>query len=158
MVIMTFSRSEGVDAQGKVCPDPFKPCSGFKPHEFSFKTSNDKIGRAEDRSEPFYAIILKITNRCSVSEEERLKVQALFLKNKVFSVRFECDDNLEENVIYTNVDTGIGFIAIYAGSTLSQAKKLLAVVKGLGQFPFANIRRIQVVRVCRTSSVCFSLD
>jgi hypothetical protein len=147
MAAVVFGGSEVIDTQGKVYPDPAKPYPRFKSHELSFKTSNDGVARAEYRSEPFYAIILKTVGRCSVSEEERLKVQTLFLKNKVFSNRFECDDNPEENVTYTNVNTRFDFIAVYAGSTLSQAKQLLAEVEATGQFPRANIRKMQVVRV-----------
>src|SRR5215813_7760110 len=102
------------DSQGKVQPDPTDPkkvCRGFKPHELCFERPRDGLARTEYLSEPFYAVILKTTEPCTVTEEERLQAQALFPRSKVFSMRFQCDDNIEENITYTNVDTKFGFLA-----------------------------------------------
>ena len=92
----------------------------------------------------FYAVILKTAERCSITEQERLRVQALFPRSKVFSLRFECDDNVEENITYTGVNTSISFLAVHAGTTLLEAKKRLAEVQATGRFPGANIRKMQV--------------
>lgn len=134
------------DIQGKVQPDPTDPkraCRGFKPHELCFERPGDGLARAEYLSESFYAVILKTTERCIVTEEERLQAQALFPRSKVFSPRFQCDENIEENITYTNVDIKFGFLAVYAGTTLEEAKKRLAEVSATGRFPGANIRKMQ---------------
>jgi hypothetical protein len=134
------------DSQGKVHPDPSAPqkaCRDFKPHELCFERPRDGLARAEYLSEPFYAVILKTTERCNVTEEERLQAQALFPRSKVFSMRFQCDDNIEENISYTNVDSKFGFLAVHAGATVEEARKRLAEVNATGRFPGANIRKMQ---------------
>jgi hypothetical protein len=131
------------DSQGKVQPDPKRSCPGFKPHELCFETPKDGIARVEYLSEPFYAVILKTTEPCAVTEEERLQAQALFPRSKVFSMRFQCEDNIEENISYTNVDAKFGFLAVHAGATLEEARKRLAEVNATGRFPGANIRKMQ---------------
>jgi hypothetical protein len=136
----------GADSQGKVQPDPTasqKNCQGFKPHELCFERPKDELARTEYLSEPFYAVILKTAERCTVTEGERLKAQALFPRSKVFSTRFQCDENIEENITYTNVDGKFGFLAVHAGTTLEEAKKRLAEVNATGRFPGANIRKMQ---------------
>lgn len=133
--------------QGRVQPDPEKLCGDFKPHEICFEKPTDGITRAEYRSEPFYAVILKSAERCAVTEEERLQTQALFPRSKVFSMRFGCDENVEENITYTNVNDELGFLAVYAGTTLEEAKEQLAKVEATGRFPGANIRKMQAVLV-----------
>ncbi|MBC8024710.1 MAG: hypothetical protein H7Y89_01850 [Steroidobacteraceae bacterium] len=132
-------------AQGKIDPDPANPCSdgNFKRHELCFKTPNDGVARAEILSESFYAVILKTADRCTITEAERLEAQGRFPKTKVFSMRFQCDDDIEENISYTNVNDKFGFLAVYAGLTLREAKVRLAEVKATGRFPGANIRRMQ---------------
>jgi hypothetical protein len=133
------------DTQGKVQPDPAAPCTRgtFKPHELCFETPTDGVARAEYLSQTFYAVILKTAARCSIAEEERLDVQSLFQASKVFSVRFMCDDDVEENIAYTNVNDKYGFLAVYAGLTMKEAKARLAEVKATGRFPGANIRKMQ---------------
>jgi hypothetical protein len=133
------------DAQGKIEPNPVSPCSdaNFKRHELCFKTPSDGVARAEFLSETFYAVILKTAERCTITEEERLQAQTRFPQNKVFSMRFSCDDDIEENISYTNVNERFGFLAVYAGLTLKEAKARLAEVKATGRFPGANIRKMQ---------------
>jgi hypothetical protein len=132
--------------QGKIQPDPAKPCgsTAFKPHELCFETPKDDVARAEFLSETFYAIILKTAARCSIPEAERADVQQQFPRFKVFSPRFQCDDDVEENISYTNVNEAYGFIAVYAGRTLKEAKARLLEVKATARFPGANIRKMQV--------------
>ena len=33
-------------------------------------------------------------------------------------MRFQCDDDIEENISYTNVNDKYAFLAVYAGATL----------------------------------------
>jgi hypothetical protein len=134
------------DSQGLVQPDPAVPCENFQAHQLCFSTPDDGVARAEFFSEPFYAIILKTAERCSIPEEDRLQTQALFPGSKVFSMRFECDD-MEEFVRYTNVNAKFGFLAVYGGMTLKEAKKRLAEVKATNRFSGANIRKMQAVLV-----------
>jgi hypothetical protein len=134
------------DTQGKVLPDPAVSCKDFKPHQLCFETPADGVARAEYFSEPYYAVILKTAERCSIQEEERLQTQGLFPASKVFSVRFECDD-MEEFIHYTNVNDKFGFLAVHAGATLKEANLRLAEVKATGKFPGANVRRMQAVLV-----------
>jgi hypothetical protein len=143
--ILSLAVIAAAHAQGKVEPDPANSCTGgdFKPHELCFQTPQDGIARAEFLSESFYAIVLKSAERCTITEDERIEVQTLFPRNKVFSMRFQCDDDIEENISYTNVNDKFGFLAIYAGRTMKDAKAKLAEVKATGKFPGANIRKMQ---------------
>jgi len=129
----------------KVCPDPAHPCDGFKAHDLSFELPRDGIARPEWRSEPFFAVILKSAPRCKVTEEERREAQALFTGRKVFASRFACDDDMENNVSYTNTDAKRAFLAVYAGEDRAAAEEMLARVKAMDRFPGANLRRMQVV-------------
>ena len=144
-VMLSLAGIASAGAQGKVRPDPATSCSdrGFKPHELCFETPKDEIARAEYLSEPFYAIILKTAERCTISEKERLRTQGLFPRAKVFSMRFYCGENIEENISYTNVNDKFGFLAVYAGPGLKEANSRLAEVKATGRFPGANIRKMQ---------------
>ena len=132
-------------AQGKIHPDPARPRPGFKPHQLSFETPQDGVARDEFRSAPFYAVILKTAARCSVKEQERAEIQALFPANKVFTPLSECDQDPEDMISYTNVNAKVGFIAVYAGESLEQAQQFLARVKQTARFPGANLRRMQAV-------------
>ena len=132
---------------GKVCPDPQRPCAGFKAHDLSFGLVNDGKARAEQRSPSFFAVILETTPACATREKERLEIQALFAAHKVFTNRFGCDDNPENNVSYTNTSQKHGFIAVHAGDDRAAAEKVLAAAKATGRFPGANLRRMQVVYV-----------
>lgn len=58
-------------------------------------------------------------------------------------MRFYCDDSVEENISYTNVNDKFGFLAVYAGRTLQEAKARLAEVKSTGKYAGANIRKMQ---------------
>jgi hypothetical protein len=144
-IMLSLASIASADTQGKIQPDPSTPCRGgnFKPHELCFETPKDGKARAEYLSEPFYAIILKTAERCAITEKERLQTQDLFPRNKVFSMRFYCDENIEENISYTNVNDKFGFLAVYAGRTLQEANARLAEIKAAGRFPGANVRKMQ---------------
>ena len=102
-------------AQGAIDTDPAKRRPGFKPHQLSFETPKDGVARDEFRSQPFYAVILKTVERCSAVEKERIQIQNLFPANKVFAPMFECDQEPEDTIHYTNVNPKVGFIGVYAG-------------------------------------------
>lgn len=148
-LIFSLTGIAAAHAGGKVHANPAAACThgDFKPHELCFEIPNDGVARAEVLSETFYAVILKTTERCAITEDERLQVQALFPRSKVFSMRFNCDDDVEENVSYTNVIDKFGFLAVFAGLTLKEAKARLAEAKAAGRFPGANIRKMQAVFV-----------
>ena len=136
-----------VVTQGGVCPDPNRPCDGFKANELSFKIAKPfDFDRGKDVSTPLYAVVLKSAALCSITEAERLRVQALFPERKVFVRQYFCQD-YGDKVTYTNVNEKYGFIAVYAGETEGDARKVLAQVKTTGQFPDANIRKIAVIVV-----------
>jgi hypothetical protein len=134
-----------VMTQGKVCPDPARPCPDFKPNELSFVIGHKfNFDRAEDRSLPFYAAILRSDKLCAITEGERAKVQALFPGRKVFVNRYFCQD-FGDKVTYSNTNRKLGFIAVYAGETRAEARRFLAELKAAKQYPDANLRRMQVV-------------
>jgi hypothetical protein len=132
--------------QGEVCPDPARPCADverFKPNELSFRIAKKfEFDRGQDRSQPFYAAILKSGELCKLPEAERSAAQALFPGRKVFLHRHFCDD-FGDKVTYTNVNRKAGFIAVYAGKTEAEAKAFLAEARA--KYPDANLRRMQVV-------------
>jgi hypothetical protein len=148
-LFLAAARGDGAQRPGTVCPDPARPCPGFRPHDLSFVLPRDGTARADDRSEPFFAVILRSGPRCSVAEEERRAAQLLFPRRKVFSQRFECDDDVENNITYTNVSASAAFLAVHAGATRAgaDADAVLARVRATRRFPGANLRRMQVVRV-----------
>ena len=133
-------------AAAAVCGDPAKPCPGFREHDLSFTRSSVPMARDEERSQPFFAVILVSGDRCAIPEAERRRIQALFPSRKVFSMRFECDGDVENNVTYTNVDAKRGFVAVYGGAAREEAQKVLADARAKG-FKDANLRRMQAVFV-----------
>jgi hypothetical protein len=130
---------------GTLCPDPAHPCAGFRAHDLSFVLPHDGAARAEVRSDRFYAVILRSGPKCSIPESARVAAQGRFPRRKVFSQRFECDGDIENNVTYTGVTPGRAFLAVYAGVTRSQADATLAAVVRTHRFAGANLRRMQVV-------------
>ena len=135
------------DVNAPVCPDPAKPCAGFRDHDLSFILPADGKARAEARSAPFFAVMLKTTAPCAEVEAERRELQSLFPRHKVFANRFECDGDAENNVRYTNADPKRGFIAVYGGMTRAEAEALLEKAQALHRFAGANVRRMQAVLV-----------
>lgn len=137
-----------VITHGEVCPEPGNPClemGSFRDHELSFRLkSKFNFDRGQDRSQPFYAAILKSGELCRMPESERLAIQAQFPSRKVFLHRHFCED-FGDKVTYTNVNRKAGFIAVYAGASEAEAKRFL--VDARARFPDANLRRMQVVIV-----------
>ena len=133
-------------AAAAICGDPAQPCPGFRAHDLSFARESTSVARAEERSTPFFAVILVSADRCAIAESERLRIQSLFPSRKVFSQRFECDGDVENNVTYTNIDAKRGFVAVYGGATRAEADKVVAQAREKG-FKDANARRMQAVLV-----------
>jgi uncharacterized protein len=133
-----------VVTQGKVCPDPDKPCQGFKPNELSFAIARPfSFDRGRDKSPPFYAVMLKSGPLCGIADSERVRAQQAFPRAKVFLHRHMCED-FGDKVTYSNVNAKSGFVAVYAGETDADAQKMLAQAKAAG-FPDANVRRMEVI-------------
>ena len=65
----------------------------------------------------------------------------------MFAGRFGCDDDVQNNVSYTNVDPKSGFLAVHAGADRAAGEAMLARVKATGRFPGANVRRMQATFV-----------
>jgi hypothetical protein len=128
-----------------ICGNPKVACKTsvtFSPHDLPFRVPANAVIFDTD---PFYAVILKsmpaADDSCDVyiPETERLAAQALFPDRKVFASR--CVEPGE--LFYTNVSENHRMMAVYAGATLAEAKRVLAAVKATGKFPGANLRRIR---------------
>jgi hypothetical protein len=131
-------------ANGTPCGDPARPCPGFAAHDLSFVLPRDEIARAETASREFWAVLLASGARCSITEARRRRVQAHLAARKVFSNRFECDD--ESPVRYEGASERHAFLAVHAG-TRAQAIALADSLRRSGAYPGANARRMRAVRV-----------
>jgi len=78
---------------------------------------------------------------CSIPEKERVRIQKLFPKRKVFSSRFECDGDVENNVKYTNTRETAAFVAVHGGTSRAEADKVAAEARAKG-FADANVRAL----------------
>jgi hypothetical protein len=128
-----------------VCGNPTLPCKSaatFQPNDLPFRLPEKAV---IFDTELFYAIILKSVGASEadcdvfVPETERLERQALFPDHKVFASR--CAD--PETLFYSGMNPKHRFMAVYAGTTLAEAQRMLGVVKATGEFPGANIRRMR---------------
>jgi hypothetical protein len=130
-----------------ICGNPLVNCrldrnAHFEPFDLPFRIPNRAV---IDDTELFYAIILKSVavseTDCDtfVPESERLAAQSLLPDHKVFSDR--CTE--PGQLFYTNTSEKHRFMAVYAGLTLADAKRFLAIVKATGKFPGANLRRMR---------------
>jgi len=138
---------------GQLCGNPKVSCktsATFEVNDLPFQVGKDMV--IVD-TVPFYAVILKSTavidDNCEVfiPESDRIAAQELFPNNKVFSSR--CID--PNNLFYADVTSRTPryfsethrLMAVYAGKTLAEAKKMLEAVKATGKYPGANIRRMR---------------
>ncbi|HEX9630536.1 MAG TPA: hypothetical protein VF961_10995 [Pyrinomonadaceae bacterium] len=137
-----------------ICGNPKVACKTsvtFHPNDLPFQVPKNAV--IVD-TELFYAIILKSVNipgdSCDVfiPENERLAAQVLFPDRKVFSSRcidpenlFYLDETVKTRV--KNMSETHRIMALYAGTTLADAKRVLQTVKATGKFPGANIRRLR---------------
>ncbi len=131
--------------RASVCGNPKVACKTsvtFQPFDLPFRVPKDAV--IYD-TELFYAVMLKSVGKSDqdcevfVPESERLAAQSLFPTNKVFTSR--CAD--VETLFYSNTSSQHRFMAVYAGSTLAEARSVLAAVKKTGKFPDAGIRRMR---------------
>ena len=145
LVTSASAQKRRAASHASVCGNPSLPCKTsvkFEPNDLPFRVPRNAV--IYD-TEPFYAIILKSVGTSEsdcdvfVPEKERLAAQALFPDHKVFSSR--CPD--VETLFYTNISSKHRIMAVYAGSTLVEARRLLERVKATGKFPGANIRRMR---------------
>ena len=128
-----------------VCGNPQVPCKSsatFEANDLPFRLPANAV--IWD-TELFYAVMLKSVksrgDNCDVfvPERERLAAQVLFPDHKVFASR--CAE--PGNLYYTNTSANARFMAVYAGTTLSEANRMLATVQATGKFPGASIRRMR---------------
>ena len=122
------------------------PCGGreqFQPWELTFALPKNAVIY---ESEYFYSIILKSAklkdyNDCekSFAEADRIGIQGLFPKNKVFAMK--CSE--PGSMYYTNVANDVAFLGVYAGKTRAQADAFMKTVKATGKFPGAAVRRMK---------------
>lgn len=129
----------------KVCFDPARPCPGFKANDISFPLDRTPGARGEQRSAPFYAVMLKLGKHCAVTRAEAQEIQALFPRRKVFYNRFECDGDVENNVSYSNIHPTVGFIAVYAGETKNASREFYAEVNAMKRFRGVILSEKQVI-------------
>ena len=132
-------------ARGSVCGNPQVACKTtvtFEPHDLQFRVPKNSV---IFDTELFYAVILKTIPvgdyDCDkfVPETERLAAQVLFPEHKVFSSR--CAE--PGNLFYTTIDDKYRIMAVYAGTTLAESKRVLAAVKATGKFSGAYVRRMR---------------
>lgn len=146
-VATPVSQNSAKRPRGSICGNPKLPCktsATFQPYDLPFRVPENSV---IFDTELFYAVVLKSARAknddCNVfiSEEERLKAQASFPENKVFSSR--CVDI--ENLGYwiNGVSHEIRILAVYAGPSLADARRMLAQVKASGNFNDATIRRMR---------------
>ena len=130
-----------------VCGNPNVTCTSgitFEPYDLPFRMPANVV--IYD-TELFYAIILRSVNvpadSCDnfIPEPERLAAQILFPNNKVFTSRCAEPGRLS----YSNTSSKTNFMAVYAGTTLADANRMLKAVKATGKFPGANLRRMRAV-------------
>jgi hypothetical protein len=130
-----------------VCGNPTLPCkttATFEPYDLPFRMPENVV--IYD-TELFYAVILKSVSTANdncdvfVPEDQRLAAQAMFPDHKVFSSRCEEPGRLS----YSSTSPKARFMAVYAGTTLADANRMLAGVKATGKFPGANLRRMRAV-------------
>lgn len=147
-----------IKTSGAVCADPSAPCLSpyrFRDNDLSFQLPRQLVWQNNYYSANFYAVILKSqaavadhgpdTAACAkgiLPESERQRIQATFRAQKVFTSTFGCH---KTPVWYMNTNDTYNFVAVYAGESLVDAKSMLVRVKATGQFPGANIRKMQVV-------------
>jgi hypothetical protein len=139
------SHSARKRARGSICGNPQVACktsATFNSNDLPFRVPANSV---IFDTELFYAVILKSVatteDDCNVfiPESMRLETQTLFPERKVFASR--CVD--VENLFYTNVDPKYRIMAVYAGTTLAEAKRVLEAVKATGRFPGAYTRRMR---------------
>ena len=129
-----------------ICGDPTARCKwadNARPFDLPFNIPPRAVAF---ETQPFYAVILQSVRMrdyddCEtfIPEESRLGAQALFPNKKVFASRCA----IAGDVYYMNVGEKTQFMAVYAGETMAEARRVLAMVKAMNKYPGANIRRMR---------------
>lgn len=131
--------------RGSICGNPTVSCKtsvDFHEYDLPFRVPANSV---IFDTELFYAVILQSVaaadEDCNafVPETKRLEAQLLFSDRKVFTSR--CVEPGE--LFYTNVSERHRIMAVYAGTTLTDAKRTLGRVKATGKFPGAYLRRMR---------------
>ena len=144
----TAAEAQRSSTRGRVCGDPTARCprqDNFQPYDLAFDSGENFV---IVRSRPFYGIVLRSAKlkdwgdceKPVFKEAERLEVQELFPKNKVFTLNcYEPGTNY-----YTNIADQTGMLAVFAGHTLAEANAFLKKVKATGKFPDVVVRKMRV--------------
>ena len=128
-----------------VCGNPNVTCPSaatFESYDLPFRVPQNAVIWG---TELFYAVILRSAaapdDSCDnyIPEPERLAAQTLFPDRKVFTSR--CAE--PGHLYYTNTSSKTHFMAVYAGTTLAEANRVLAAAKATGKFPDVNLRRMR---------------
>ena len=153
LCLRALAQRKRATTHAAICGNPKVTCktsATFQPNDLPFQVpQNSTIVDTV----PFYAIILQSmavkNDDCAVfiPESDRLAAQALFADRKVFSSR--CTD--PENLFYADVSSRNTryfsethrILAVYAGTTMADANKLLTAVQATAKYPGANIRRMR---------------
>jgi hypothetical protein len=137
--------------QMPICSRPNTQCQSsytFTAYQLPFTIKEKLVFGKNYKSQPFYAIVLKSLKAagdpdCSyISEAERLESQETWPDRKVFASHNSCP---EELVAYENADPNFNFLAVYAGTTLNEARRVLSQIKASGRYPQAYIKRMRVI-------------
>ena len=143
----------------KVCVHPDKPCEStdktFAPYELTFKLPDRLEPNKDYKTVPFLAIILKTFPKFEAGgdecdggefstkiEKQRAETQKLFPDRKVFAAH-QCPDM--GAVLYQTKGQPYNafFIAVYGGTTLEEARQVMAQVKG--KFSRPIVKEMQAV-------------
>ena len=132
--------------KASICGNPLVACktsAEFQPFDLPFRVPRNSV---IFDTEMFYAVILKsitVTDEYNchafVPETERLAAQAMFPDHKVFTSR--CTE--PGNLFYTTISENHRFMAVYAGTTPAESKRMLAAVKATGKFSGAYLKRMR---------------
>lgn len=149
VVVAVAAISSFAQKAGSVCGDPTARCrdrDNFQPEDLPF-IAGTNANIAE--STWFYGIVLKsakMTQEWGDCENpmftaaEREEIQSMFPKNKVFALN--CVQS--GSTYYTGVADQVGFIGVYAGSTITEANAFLKKVLSSGKYPGVKVRRMKV--------------
>ncbi|MCE7963364.1 MAG: hypothetical protein DYH05_12820 [Acidobacteria bacterium ACB1] len=146
--LCTSASGQTKRAIGQVCGDPTAKCAAaenFQPYDLAFETGADWV---IVQSKPFYGIVLKSVKvpdwgdcaKPSFPESERLEIQELFPKNKVFAQNcVEPGTNY-----YTGTADKTALIGVFAGNTLREANAFLKKVQATGKFKNVRVRKMRI--------------
>src|SRR2546421_1934243 len=132
--LKTFAQKRRPVQHLSVCANPNLPCKSsatFEPNDLPFRLPKNAV--IYD-TELFYAIVLKTVGASDqdcdvfVPESERTAAQRLFPDHKAFTSRCPEPGNLS----YSNTSSKHRFMAVYAGTTLAEANRMLTAVKASG--------------------------